>query len=184
MRLYSYIGPSAVRERAAGDPPGRAISSREDLEAFVGEHPDALLEAATFVVDAEGTLRLASRRSEHVACAGGGPVRAAGELQFERRGDALVVAEASNQSTGFAPEPASWDAVAVALDQVGIAHPGGYTSAFEFRRCDECRQLNVVKDGWLRCDACDAQLPERWNLRDVYEGAATVDASSRGRASP
>jgi hypothetical protein len=162
--VYRYIGPTAVRERAAGDPPGRAIANREDLEAFVHEHPEAVREAATFVVDASGALRLAPRRSEHVACAGGGPVRAAGELRFARRGAALVVVEASNQSTGFAPEPESWSAVAAAPDAIGIGHPGAYTSAFEFRRCERCAQLNVVKDGWLRCDACDAELPERWNL--------------------
>jgi hypothetical protein len=169
MALYRYIGPSSVRERAASDPPGHVVARREELDAWLGEHSEALREAATFVVDAAGALRLAPRRSEHVACAGGGPVQAAGELRFERRAGVLVVAEASNQSTGYAPEPSSWAALAAALDAIGIAHPDGYTSAFEFRRCERCGQLNVVKDGWLRCDACDADLPEHWNLGGPHE---------------
>jgi hypothetical protein len=39
---------------------------------------DGLL-VVTFAIDAKGSLRVADRRSEHVACAGGGPVLSAGE---------------------------------------------------------------------------------------------------------
>jgi hypothetical protein len=165
MTLYRYIGPAAIRERAAQEPAGTIIASRDRLAAWLRGHPEALREGATFVVDVEGALRLAPRRSEHVACAGGGPVRAAGELRFEMRAESAAVVEASNQSTGYAPEPQSWTALRAALDALGIEHPGGYTTAFEFRRCPRCAQLNVVKDGWFYCDACSGQLPLVWNVQ-------------------
>jgi hypothetical protein len=60
---------------------------------------------ATFVVNIDGALLLAPRRSEHVACAGGRDVLAAGELQFDSAG---AVREASNQSTGYRPPASSW----------------------------------------------------------------------------
>jgi len=114
---------------------------------------------ATFVVDLDGTLLLAARGSEHVACASGRPVLAAGELFI---GDTAIV-EATNQSTGYCPEPGSWSAVGQAFDRIGVARPRGYTAAFVFRRCVHCGQLNVVKDDWFECDVCAAALPETWN---------------------
>jgi hypothetical protein len=164
MRLYRYIGPEAVRERAKHEAAGRIIASREDLAEWLQGNAEAFGEGATFVIDADGALRLAPRRSEHVGCAAGGPVRAAGELRFELSRGSVVVAEASNQSTGYGPEPQSWTALAAALDALSIDHPGGYTMAFEFRRCPQCSQLNVIKDAWFHCDACNADLPLRWNL--------------------
>jgi hypothetical protein len=165
MTLYRYIGPDAIRERATQEPTGAIVTRGEDLANWLHGHPEALDEGATFVIDVEGVLRLAPRRSEHVACAGGGLVQAAGELRFELRHGSAVVMEASNQSTGYAPEPESWSALAVALDALGVEHPGRYTIAFEFRRCPSCAQLNVVKDGWFYCDTCDAQLPVERNVR-------------------
>jgi hypothetical protein len=63
---------------AGGRPAGTLIKSAAGLLAWVsttGEHPgtDAHV-AAKFVIDTEGSQLLADRRSEHVACAGGGPV--------------------------------------------------------------------------------------------------------------
>jgi hypothetical protein len=164
MTLYRYIGPDAIRERAVQEPAGRIITRREDLAEWLQGNAEAFDEGATFVIDVDGALRLAPRRSEHVTCASGAPVRAAGELRFCLRQGVAVVAEASNQSTGYAPEPQSWTALAAALDALGIEHPDAYTTAFEFRRCPQCRQLNVVKEAWFYCDACSAELPLRWNL--------------------
>jgi hypothetical protein len=96
MTLYRYIGPDAIRVRAKQEPAGRIITSQEDLAEWLQGNAEAFREGATFVIDADGALRLAPRRSEHVACAGGGPVHAAGELRFARRDGASVVAEASN----------------------------------------------------------------------------------------
>lgn len=51
---------------------------------LAGRPLDELGEPFTFVVGLDGQLRLASRRSEHVDCASGQPVLAAGEVLFVR----------------------------------------------------------------------------------------------------
>src|SRR5918911_838983 len=71
------------------------------------------------------TLRLAARRTEHVACAQGAPVLAAGEIRFTRADVLPQVLEITNQSTGYCPEPESWPAVAAALSAIGLAAPDG-----------------------------------------------------------
>src|SRR5262249_60577502 len=62
-------------------------------------------------------------RSAHLRGWPGGPVLSAGELFFLTASGRVEVIEASNQSTGYCPEPESWPAVAAALDRAGIAHP-------------------------------------------------------------
>jgi hypothetical protein len=164
-RLYSYVGPAEIRARVAGGPAGTPIRSAADLLTWAcggGRH--AALVAATFVIDARGDLLVADRRSEHVACAGGGPVLSAGELFLRVAGGRVEVAEASNQSTGFCPEPESWPAVAAALDRLGVPHPGRFTTEVVFRRCERCGERNVVKDGWFVCGVCRAELPGGWNF--------------------
>ena len=168
MRLYSYVGPEAIRSRVASSPAGEPIRSVADLLSWFdsgGQQPDAAgLIGVTFVIDPSGVLRVADRRSEHVACAGGGPVRSAGEMFFRWKGDVVEVVEVSNQSTGFCPEPESWPTVAAALDAAGIPHPGGFTQPIIFRRCPRCGQRNIVKDGWFVCSVCAAELPREWNF--------------------
>lgn len=61
-----------------GAPVGAPISDETSLSAWLGQNPDALGEGATFVVGLDGVLRLAPRRSEHLACAGANEVLAAG----------------------------------------------------------------------------------------------------------
>jgi hypothetical protein len=168
MRLYRYVGPAAIKGRVAGRPAGTLITSVADLLAWLrdaGEHPgrDGLI-AATFVIDAHGDLLLAGRRSEHVACAGGGLVMSAGEMFFLVEHGRVEVGEVSNQATGYCPEPESWPAVAAALDRMGVPHPGRFTAEIVFRRCPECGERNVVKDGWLVCGACGAELPAEWSF--------------------
>lgn len=118
-------------------------------------------EPFTFVVGADGVLRVAARRSEHVACAGGSPVLAAGEITFDPAG---TVVDVSNQSTGYCPDLVSWQAVAAALDGAGIAHPGGFTHEVVFRRCPRCTEINVVRDGYFVCVFCESDLPAAWNI--------------------
>jgi hypothetical protein len=167
MRLYRYVGPADVRDRAAGHPAGTKIDSAKELIAWAhraaAEHGPGGLVAATFVIDTAGSLLLADRRSEHVACAAGGPVRSAGEL-FLRVGQGVEVAEASNQSTGYCPEPESWPAVAAALDRLAVRHPGRFTTEVVFRRCPKCGERNVVREGWFVCGVCGADLPSGWNF--------------------
>ncbi len=164
-RLYSYVGPAVIKARVAGRPAGVRIVSAADLIAWTCRADlERGLVAATFVIDAEGHLLLADRCSEHVACAGGGPVLSAGELFFGIEGACIEVVEASNQSTGYCPEPESWPAVAEALDRIGVAHPGRFTTEIVSRRCEKCSERNVVKDGWFVCGACGAELPAEWNF--------------------
>ncbi len=167
-KVYHYVGPEAIRSRAASAPGGTLISSQEDLRAWLGGQDVSWSVgqvAATFVIDQEGSLRLADRRSEHVACAAGGPVLSAGEMFFSTSGK-MMVEEVSNLSTGYCPEPESWDAVARALDGIGVDHPVRFTTEIVFRRCPECGQRNVVKDGWFACEVCGGGLPEVWNFGD------------------
>ncbi len=143
--MYRYVGPEDLLGLFRDRPAGARIDSSADLARWLehGQHTPI-------------RQRLVS---EHVACAGGHPVLAAGELFFE----GLDVVEASNQSTGYCPEPASWPVVELALDGVGVGHPGAYTATFVFRRCANCGRLNFVKDGWYVCAVCNGPLPEAWN---------------------
>jgi hypothetical protein len=115
LYAYTYVGPEEIRRSSASQPAGTPIASREDAEAWLQAHPDARTEGATYVVDLQGRLRLAPRRSEHVACAGGEEVLAAGEIRFQGTGARLTVAEVSNQSMGYCPDTSCWYAVVLAL---------------------------------------------------------------------
>ena len=166
-KLYSYVGPAEIKARI-GHASGTPISSIPDLFAWfadTGQRADHRgLVGTTFVIDAAGVLRIAERRSEHIACAGGGPVLSAGEMFFLIDGDRGAVAEVSNQSTGYCPEAESWPSVATALDCIGIDHPGRFTEPVIFRRCIDCGERNIVKDGWYMCAVCGEVLPGEWNL--------------------
>ena len=142
-----------------------AVTSAQVLARWLAGRPvDELGEPFTFVVGLDGQLRLAPRRSEHADCAAGQPVLAAGDVLFAREGARWSVSEFSNQSTGYCPDPDSWPVVALALDRIGLAHPGDYTHKFAFRRCPACSQLNIVRDGSFACAVCDSALPARWNI--------------------
>ncbi|QDU41848.1 hypothetical protein Mal52_03020 [Symmachiella dynata] len=164
-RLYDYVGPSEIRDAARSLPSGAFIRSKPDIVEWLTRHSDDTeidgTLVATFVIDRNGCLLVAPRRSEHVACAAGGPVLSAGEMTFTAEGD---VTEVSNQSTGFCPEPESWPHVAAALESVPLPHPGGFTTSIVFRLCPGCRERNIVKDGWFKCELCGASLPEHWNF--------------------
>ncbi len=151
---------------------GRAVCTSGDLEDWIVSYtsPESH-EPFTYVVDGRGVLRLAPRRSEHVACAAGLEVLAAGEIGFARDGAGWTVSEVSNQSTGYCPDLDCWPAVASALDGAGIGRPDGFTHAFVFRRCEQCSQHNVVRDGDFICALCGGELPELWNV-DPLRGSS------------
>jgi hypothetical protein len=165
-RRYEYVGPPEVRRSAdaAGGPGGTRVRSTADLDRWTASNDDGDAGPFTYVVDADGTLLLAPRRSEHVACAGGSAVLAAGEITFARDDDGWLVSEVSNQSTGYCPDVTSWPAVAAALDRAGLRRPDRFTVAFVFRRCPSCGGTNIVKDGDYTCDVCEADLPLQWNF--------------------
>jgi hypothetical protein len=159
MRRYSYVGPDDIRRTAlASTPRGTEIRAARDLEPFATREP------LTFIIGLDGILRVADRRSEHVACAGGDEVLSAGELTAVPGRDSCRVIEVSNQSTGYCPEPESWKAVADALDKAGIEHPGHFTFEAVFRRCTHCGERNLVKDAWFYCAICESALPPAWNF--------------------
>jgi len=122
-------------------------------------------------VDCQERFWIADRHSEHVACADGGPVLAAGEMVFSVEGSEIEVVEVSNQSTGFCPEPECWTVVVQTLDYLRVPRPEAWTHAFAFRRCPSCRAINVIKDAVFECDVCGADLPEIWNFDDTDHSA-------------
>jgi hypothetical protein len=171
MRSYQYVGPDEIKARVAADDPGSQIENLADLARWIsGAGQGAETVTCTFVIDLSGALRIADRRSEHVACAGGEAVLSAGEVSFARGRGGWEVEAVTNQSTGYCPEPESWPAVAAALDAAGLVHPGGWTDELTFRRCERCGERNIVKDRWFVCDVCGAELPADWNFSDGSKG--------------
>lgn len=169
MRLFRYVGPKQIAERAPSKPAGTPIRSAADITRWILESdqtpgPDGSI-IATFVVDTVGVLLVADRRSEHVACAGRQPVQSAGEMTFLVNGQEVEIAAVSNQSTGYCPEPESWAAVLVALDRAGLVSPAGFTLACNFRLCLRCGAKNLIKDGVFECGVCTNELPAAYNCQ-------------------
>lgn len=166
-RLYTYVGPTEFLRRAAPVSASPAIESIGELRQELAKlgflfQPGELL-TLTFVIDVDGRLRIADRHREHVACAGGGCVRCAGEMTLGWEAGEVAIENVTNQSTGYCPDVESWDAVESALAALGIRHPGGLDPEFVFRRCESCGETNVVKDAWFICALCGAELPRHWN---------------------
>ncbi|NNN29105.1 hypothetical protein HLK59_01795 [Streptomyces sp. S3(2020)] len=162
---YRYVGPAEISAAVRPGSEGRAIGSPGDLGAWVTERGEAeAREPYTFVVDLDGRLRLAPRRSEHVACAGGRPVLAAGEIAFGRTSGRWSTHEISNQSTGYCPDLGSWHAVARALEDAGVGHGGRFTHEVVFRRCEACQECSVVREDDFVCVFCGSDLPVEWNV--------------------
>lgn len=165
VRSYRYVGPPELRSTVRADSAGRAVRSAADLDARLSGHGTAeCTEPFTFVVTPDGLLRLAPRRSEHVACAGGGDVPAAGEIGFSRASGRSTAHEVSNQSTGHCPDLGSWHAVGRALERAGVGHPGRFTQEVVFRRCEECEERSIVREDDFVCVFCGSDLPEAWNV--------------------
>jgi hypothetical protein len=168
MRLYRYVGSKRIAARVGSEPTGVPIRSPGDVTNWIaatGQHGFGGCVVVTFIVDEQGTLLIADRRSEHVACAGGRPVRSAGEITFALNPPAVVAV--GNQSTGYCPEPESWPAVVEALSRAGMPVPDGFILSCEFRRCVGCESLNLVKSGVFECGVCGAELPAGYNVQDV-----------------
>ncbi len=161
--LYPYVGPTEIAEDTGGDGPRGLVVQDGDVGALLGalgEDPDADCVTLTYTVGEEGDLRVASRHSEHVACAGGVPVRAAGELTVARGEAGWEVEDVTNQSTGYCPEPSCWPEARDALGRAGLTPPDAFTRAFVFRTCGACGALQIVKEAWFVCAECGEDLPE------------------------
>ncbi|MEU0112720.1 hypothetical protein ABZ137_03080 [Streptomyces bobili] len=161
-RPYGYVGPPEPRQAVVAGTEGEMIRRAAALDAWTAGQDGE--ETFTFVVGPDGLPRPAPRRSEHVVCAGGGELLGAGEVTLRRTGGGRRADEASNQSTGYRPDPDPWPAVAPALDRAGVARPGGFTHPLVFRRRERCRENDVVREGVFVCVFCDADIPAAWNL--------------------
>ncbi|MGW1805577.1 hypothetical protein [Streptomyces sp. NPDC002078] len=165
LRSYRYVGPADVQAAVRPGDTGTVIRTTDEFADWAATRPrEELAETFTYVIGLDGALRLAPRRSEHVACAGGEPVLSAGEIRFGEDTGRWAVREVTNQSTGYCPDTDSWPAVAQALDRAGFERPGAFTHEVVFRRCRTCGQHNIVREEHFVCVFCDADLPERWNL--------------------
>ncbi|MGW0435343.1 hypothetical protein ACWDV4_22735 [Micromonospora sp. NPDC003197] len=175
---YRYVGPADVLAAALPAGEGRLIRCPSEFNDWAGSVGIRdLAEPFTFVIDGDGVLRLAPRRSEHVACAGGRDVLSAGEITFVAQPGGWAVSEVTNQSTGYCPDIQSWPAVAAALDRAGLRRrPRAFTAAFIFRRCPRCQENNVVKEDDFVCTFCDSDLPRQWNV-DPARGHADPGAA-------
>jgi hypothetical protein len=169
-RRYSYIGPAEIKQRAQRGSHCLNVTNVSDLSRWVtaaassGRKNENV--TATFVIDVTEQLWIADRRSEHVACAAGQEVLAAGEITFTRISGSIQVTEITNQSTGYCPEPNCWSVVACVLDRLQIVHPPAFTPSFDFRRCDHCGTTNLIKDNVFSCAVCDTPLSRDWNFLD------------------
>ncbi len=166
MRVYTYVGSQDIYEKVKGHPPGKAIRSIADLKEWLFSQADYVETDgnvwATYVVKEDLVLYLAPRRSEHVACAAGGSVVAAGEMSFSPvKGELLTC---TNQSLGYCPDVDCWKEVESALDYAKIEHEGCFTDEYIIRRCPKCNQKNIVKDGLFECGSCWSELPNEWNF--------------------
>lgn len=150
-QIYQYVGPRNIADRISSELRGFQIDSSEDVLRWVRqtdqESSSSRSITATFVIDEANHLLIADRRSEHLACAGGKPVLSAGEMTFTLKPSGVSVSYVTNQSTGYCPEPESWEAVRTALVRAGFVPPDRFSQAFLFRRCPRCRSINIIKDG-------------------------------------
>lgn len=168
MRTYRFVGRKEFIPPPDALPPRSLIRSVADAGEWIGLHRDDIdgegLIPATFIVDVDGQLWVADRRSEHVACARLGDVLAAGEMFFGWEEREAVVVRISNQSTGYCPEPESFPAVGAALTKAGLCHPEEFEPAFEFRRCPSCETICILKYDDDDCAVCGGSLPPAWNF--------------------
>ncbi|MFD8913630.1 hypothetical protein [Streptomyces sp. NPDC059575] len=179
-RSYRYVGPAELRAAVRPGSEGRRIGSATDFGVWAAEQSTAeLAEPFTFVVGMDGALRLAPRRSEHVACAGGDPVLGAGEITFAQVAAAWAATDVTNHSTGYCPDTSSWPAVSDALSRAGLAHPDGFTHGIVFRRCPGCQEHNIVRENDFVCVFCGEDLPDTWNIDPVESVRPRHDRTSR-----
>lgn len=165
---YRFVGPKEIINRFAMDVPRQPLLSKADVLDWIKNTSQELDTAnqvvAKYIVDHDLCMWIADRNCEHVVCARGRAVLAAGEITFMLDGNWLHVTEISNQSTDYCPEPTCWTDVKKSLKNAGLSHPDKFTLKLDFRRCS-CGQINVIKDKLLECAVCGLRLPSEWNFR-------------------
>ena len=167
--LYSYVGPAEIANAANMGTPRRMIETACDVRSWVNDDPQLDSTGAftaTFIIDSDGKLWIADRRSEHIACARRQAVLSAGEITFSITPQGITVAYVTNQSTGYCPKPESWPCVETALKNAGLEPPEDFDVRCEFRRCS-CGQINIVKNSEYDCAVCGSELPHEWNFNST-----------------
>lgn len=142
---YHYIGSPELNRPTAI--PRLRVSHRSAILPWVRQQsPESKSRYfATYIISTEQKLWISDRHSEHVACAAGQPVLAAGEIEFVLEQE-LEVEYLSNQSLGYCPRVSCWTVVDEVLTRLQIPHPERFTLACQFRRCEQCAALQIVKD--------------------------------------
>ncbi len=167
-RQYSYVGSHAILEVLDRPSDRMCVQSSDNIRHWIEETQQSLnkdnMVVATFIIDVNQQLWIADQRSEHVRCAAGQNVLSAGEMTFAVNKNRVEVVEVTNQSTGYCPEPESWDVVAEALSEIGLSYPLSFTTAFLFRSCENCGATNIIKDMWFECAVCQSPLSQKWNF--------------------
>ncbi|MCA9625604.1 MAG: hypothetical protein KC731_41565 [Myxococcales bacterium] len=164
-RLYDYVGPHHLVDLATSPIPRHEPTANTALVAWLREqYGNVEAITLTYVVTDQGRLRVSDRHTEHVACAQGSRVRAAGELELSIEGSEASVVGVTNQSTGYCPEPSCFPEVQRALLEAGLEPPDSFSHAFTFRRCPGCGGITIVKDDDFECPACGEALPREWNF--------------------
>lgn len=167
MKSYPYCGLAEIFEESQLKPVGTSVEDFKELDTFIQRHESDFLHDGgifTFVISREGVLKLAVRRSEHVACAGRQDVLSAGEIGFLREKGSWVVDTISNHSRGYCPEPESWPVVESVLSGLDIGFPDYWTTVFHFRQCEQCGQVSILKEYDPFCPFCEIELPSKWNI--------------------
>lgn len=167
-RQYQYVGPAEIAKRVVQGGGGFVVDSMNSLRSSLGlidGYSSGEPFVVTFVIGLDGRLRIADRRSEHVKCANGEPVLSAGEMTLICDASEFIVERVTNQSTGYCPEPESWQAVVDAIVLISNDYPESFDPAFLFRKCPSCSQINIVKDEWYFCEVCQSPLPTEWNFQ-------------------
>ena len=168
-KLYSYVGPSEITLLLASPSarwPLRSVTDvlnwKQDVYPAL-KHPVLTMVTVTFIIDRDATLWIADQHSEHLVCARGKAVIAAGELTFDLT-HKVRITEITNQSTGYCPEPNTWSITSHVLQITGLPHPPAWTRCYNFRRCDRCATIAIIKDDDFECAVCAATLSHSWNL--------------------
>lgn len=165
MKSYNYCGSHELLTLVSQLPKGYIIHSTADLMHWVLETEQVPVRCnsfqvvATYIINLTGQLVLADRHSEHVVCAGGQPVLGAGEIVLSYTKKVWSINEITNQSTGYCPDPESWQAVAQALRSLNIDFPATFTHTFIFRKCSQCHTVNIIKDNQFECAVCQLPIP-------------------------
>jgi len=167
IQSYFYVGSEEIAKRVDKRYEGNKIAQISDIQKWIENDNQTIVNEnliATFIINEQKELVISDRHSEHVMCAGGRSVLAAGEITFSFEKEDVFVSEISNQSTGYCPKPASWEIVEFVLNTLVIEHPEYFTAAFEFRYCEHCETTNLIKEEIYECAVCGADLAVEWNF--------------------